>query len=104
MNNQEEKEFYSPAEAAKILGVKVDRLAQMRLQGRIKGRVLGNTTVYTIEQIKNADTSPWKRGRKPKRKGGHEDDGAFSSSVGLRKKRLHRGKFRPVLVLAGVRG
>jgi len=50
----EDKKLYTPSEAAKILGVSTWTLRQMRQMGRIQGTFLGNTTLYTEEQIKNA--------------------------------------------------
>ena len=75
MSNQTEKDFYSPAEVADMLHVTVDQLRQMRWQGRIQGTNIGNSTVYTMDQIKAADLSPWPRGRKPKRLKKREDSG-----------------------------
>lgn len=89
MTNQggnENENVYSPAEAAELLGVNVERLRQMRLQGRIKGSLKGNTTVYTLKQIKEADVSPWKRGRKSKRRGQDDEESGISSSVVLKRK------------------
>lgn len=98
MTNQDGNEnVYSPAEAAELLGVNVERLRQMRLQGRIKGSLKGNTTVYTLKQIKEADTSAWKRGRKPRSQRGQDDEeSGFSSSVVLKRK----SPFKRLLALA----
>lgn len=69
-NDQQEpkKKFYSPSETAAKLGVTVDRLRQMRWQGRIKGTDVGNSTVYTDEDIAKAELTPRRRGAKKKRK------------------------------------
>ena len=58
------KDFYTPAEAAEILGVSTWTLRQMRQMGRIKGNFLGNTTLYTEEQLENAVLP---RPKKPKK-------------------------------------
>jgi hypothetical protein len=47
--------IYTPHEAAKKLGISVTMLRYMRLTDRIEGTSLGNTTVYTEEQINKAD-------------------------------------------------
>lgn len=50
----DDKKLYTPSEAAKRLGVSTWTLRQMRQMGRIEGTFLGNTTLYTEEQINNA--------------------------------------------------
>ncbi len=62
----EQQKFYTPSEAAKLLNVSVATLRYMRLTGRIEGTDLGNTTVYTEEQIKKADFTHRKPGPKSK--------------------------------------
>ena len=71
----QEAELYTPAEAVlkieEIHGKKIaiSRLNQLRRAGKIHGRTIGyNTTVYTLEDIKNADLSLSRVGRKPKKK------------------------------------
>ena len=58
------KDFYPPAEAAAILGVSTWTLRQMRQMHRIEGTFLGNTTLYTEEQLKKAVLP---RPKKPKK-------------------------------------
>jgi hypothetical protein len=60
--------LYTPAEAAAKLGITVETLKYLRQRGRIKGTFIGNTTLYTEEQIKNADLSKQKPGPKPPKK------------------------------------
>lgn len=68
----QEKEFYTPAEAVEKIEemhgrkITVNRLAQLRRAGKVRATTMGyNTTVYTLEDIKNADLSLSKVGRKP---------------------------------------
>ena len=51
MNNEK---LYTPSETAKILRVSTWTLRQMRQMGRIEGTFIGNTTLYTQEQIDKA--------------------------------------------------
>lgn len=73
MSNEEEQSksqprLYTPKEVAKMFGISEDALKTHRKQGHIKGTPAGNRmTVYTEEQIKNADFSPRKRGPKPRK-------------------------------------
>ena len=64
--------FYTPEEAAKMLGISIPMLAYLRRTGRIEGIQAGNTTLYTDEQIKNADLSKRKRGPKSPTKADEE--------------------------------
>lgn len=64
------EKLYTPSEAAKKLGVSTWTLRQMRQMGRIEGTFLGNTTLYTEEQIQNA-TLP--RPKKSKKSADHQD-------------------------------
>ena len=68
---QEEKELYTPAEAASFLSevsgreINVNRLGQLRRAGKIRATRLGyNETVYKLEDLKRADLSLGKAGRK----------------------------------------
>ncbi len=68
----EEKKLFTPAEAARYLTkragreINVNRLAQLRRAGKVKATQLGyNQTVYTLEDLNNADVSLSKAGRKP---------------------------------------
>ena len=68
---EEEKELYTPAEAAKYLSgvagreITVNRLAQLRRAGKVKAIRLGyNEAVYKLEDLKQADFSLGKAGRK----------------------------------------
>jgi hypothetical protein len=45
---------YAPTEAAKYLGVTTWVLAKMRRCGQVEGTFVGNTTLYTEEQLKAA--------------------------------------------------
>ena len=71
----EEKQLYTPAEAAEFLSkmsgriINVNRLGQLRRAGKVKSTRLGyNETIYTLEDLRNADLSTSKAGRKPKDK------------------------------------
>lgn len=67
------KQFYTPEEAASRLGISVRMLGYYRRTGRIQGTNLGNTTVFTEEQLASADLTKQKPG--PKRsKAKREDD------------------------------
>ena len=61
--------LYTPAETAAKLGITVETLKYLRQRGRIQGTFIGNTTLYTDEQIQNADLSKKKPGVKPSKKG-----------------------------------
>jgi excisionase family DNA binding protein len=58
----------TPEEAAKFLGISVQKLARMRREGKIEGTRVGNANlyVYTIANLRKADLSLEKRGPKPK--------------------------------------
>ncbi len=58
------EKLYTPSQAAKKLGVSTWTLRQMRQMGRIQGTFLGNTTLYTEEQIKNAELPRPKKSKK----------------------------------------
>lgn len=67
----EEKKFFTPAEAAKYLTKKagreinVNRLGQLRRAGKVKATKIGyNETIYTLEDLEEADTSLSTAGRK----------------------------------------
>lgn len=69
----EEKRLFTPKEAAAYLteksgrDINVNRLAQLRRAGKVKSTRLGyNETIYTREDLENADVSVRKAGRKPK--------------------------------------
>jgi hypothetical protein len=65
MEETELRNYLTAKEAAKFLGISPERLRQLRLQGRVKGTRLGyNETVYTIAQLREADTTKKKPGRK----------------------------------------
>ncbi len=70
---EEEKTLFTPAEAAKKLSelsgreITIARLAQLRRAGKVKATRLGyNETVYRLEDLKNADVSLSRVGRKPR--------------------------------------
>ncbi len=69
----EEKKFFTPKEAAAYLSTKADReinvnrLSQLRRKGKVKATQIGyNETIYTLEDLEQADVSLGKAGRKPK--------------------------------------
>ena len=65
MEEQEVRNYLTAKEAAQFLGIKPERLRQLRLQGRVQGTRLGyNETVYTIAQLRRADITKKKPGRK----------------------------------------
>src|SRR6266702_3506821 len=65
MEDQDGKNYLTAKEAAAFLGIKPQRLRQLRLQGRVEGTRLGyNETVYTIAQLRRADISKKKPGKK----------------------------------------
>lgn len=73
MAKDEEKQLFTPAEAAEKLSelsgrnINVNRLAQLRRAGKVRAIRLGyNESVYTLEDLKNADVSLNRAGRKPK--------------------------------------
>ncbi len=88
---QQEERTYLPREAAEILGVSVRTLAYIRQTGRIEGKFIGYTTIYTLEQIEKADLSKETPGRKPgvrddkrgRAKHKHGGTSNTNSSVGL---------------------
>lgn len=57
----------TPEEAAKFLGISVQKLARMRREGKVQGAQVGNSNlyVYTIGNLRRADLSLKKRGPKP---------------------------------------
>ncbi len=68
---QEEKELFTPKEAADFLSksanreITIARLAQLRRAGKVKGTRLGyNGTIYKLEDLQNADVSLSRAGRK----------------------------------------
>ena len=56
--------LYNPRETAKKLGISVGMLRYLRNEGRIEGTKLETTTLYSDEQIANADLTPRSRGRR----------------------------------------
>lgn len=64
----QERNYYTPSQAAKILGISVQSLKYHRLEGHIEGTDIGNTTLYTQEQLDAADLSRKKPGPKQERK------------------------------------
>jgi hypothetical protein len=88
MSQDQEKNYYTPSEAAKILGISVQSLKYYRLDGRVEGTDIGNTTLYTQEQLNAADLSRKKpgpkRGKKGSIEGESEGDQGLTSSVMLK--------------------
>lgn len=81
-----QKAFYTPSEAAEMLDISVAMLRYLRNTGRIEGTSLGNTTVYTPEQIAKADLTKRTPGPKTEKKGKKQQasgDGGRDSSVML---------------------
>jgi excisionase family DNA binding protein len=68
MSNPNIEQSLTPEEAAKFLGVSVQKLARMRREGKVEGTRVGNSNlyVYTIAALRKADLSLKKRGPKPK--------------------------------------
>ena len=65
MENDEVKNYLTAKEAAAFLGITPQRLRQLRLQCRVNGTRLGyNETVYTIAQLRKADITKRKPGKK----------------------------------------
>ena len=88
------KDYYTPSETARILDVPVHVLKYMRQRGKIEGTSLsGNNTLYTAQQIIDAQLESAPAGRKPKKR----DDDGNSRSVTL------LGSCRPALIVAGRR-
>lgn len=58
-----------PGEAAKLLGISMQKLARLRRQGKVCGTKVGETNLftYTLEDLRRADLKKEKRGPKPKR-------------------------------------
>jgi hypothetical protein len=72
MEEQEVKSYLTAKEAASFLKIKPARLRQLRLQGRVKGTRLGyNETVYTVAQLRAADTEKMKPGRRKNQSDGN---------------------------------
>ncbi len=60
--------YYTPEQVAERFGISVNALKHRRLRGQIEATTINNNmVVYTEEQIKSADLSPRKRGRKKKK-------------------------------------
>lgn len=58
-------EALTPREAAKVLGISVDRLRYLRNHGRVKGvEIAYNITLYRPSDLRNVDISAHPRGRK----------------------------------------
>jgi hypothetical protein len=57
-----------PNEAAKFLGISMQKLSRLRRDERIHGERVGKTNLYTytMADLRKADLKPRKRGRKPK--------------------------------------
>lgn len=67
MNAPDIEQSLTPEEAAKFLGVSVQKLARMRREGKVQGTQIGNSNlyVYTVGALRQADMSLKKRGPKP---------------------------------------
>ena len=66
MSTPDIEQSLTPEEAAKFLGVSVEKLARMRREGRVQGTQVGksNLYLYTVGNLRNADLSLKKRGPK----------------------------------------
>jgi hypothetical protein len=64
----ENKKLYTPMQVAERLGISTRMLQYLRRTGRIEGTFIGNTTLYTEEQIRIADLSKAKPGPKMSKK------------------------------------
>lgn len=78
--NQEKPKLYSVAEAAKKLGISPRMLGYYRRTGRIQGIELGNATLYTEEQLTNANLTRLKPGPKTS-EGNDEKPGMAENSL-----------------------
>lgn len=69
MENYNIEQSLTSGEAAKFLGVSMQKLARLRREGKVKGTQVGatNVYVYTIADLRKADLSKEKRGPKPKK-------------------------------------
>jgi hypothetical protein len=56
--------IYTPREAAEKLGISVAMLRYLRNTGRVQGTNVGNTTLYSEEQLSKIDLTPRKSGPK----------------------------------------
>ncbi len=68
MNMPDIEQSLTPEEAAKFLGISIQKLARMRREGKVEGVRVGKTNlyVYTVAALRKADLSLRKRGPKPK--------------------------------------
>jgi len=73
------QKFYTPSEVAGILNISVGMLRYLRNERRIEGTELGTITLYTEEQIRDADLSPRKRGPRTAKKNEEGDSGRIPS-------------------------
>ncbi len=65
MDEEQIRSYMTPKEAAAFLGISPERLRQLRQQGRVEGTKLNyNTTVYTVAQLRRADITKKKPGKK----------------------------------------
>jgi hypothetical protein len=74
------EKLYTPSETARKLGVSTWTLRQMRQMGRIEGTFLGNTTLYTEEQIKNAVLPRPKKSKKTLTSTDSNEPGALAAA------------------------
>ena len=74
------QKLYTPKEAAAMLGISVGMLRYLRNEGRIQGTELDTITLYTKEQIENADVTTRKRGPR-KKEDKDENKGSRPTSV-----------------------
>jgi hypothetical protein len=75
--SEQDKEWYTSAEAAAYLKISGLRLGRLRREGRIKGIVGGGENpryaMYHIDELKRVDTRDMRRGKRVKREKGDED-------------------------------
>jgi hypothetical protein len=67
MSDIDLKNSFLPDEAAKYLGINVQKLNRLRRLGRLHGTQVGTTNLftYTLDDLRKADLSEKKRGPKP---------------------------------------
>lgn len=67
--NYDIEQSLTSGEAAKFLGVSMQKLARLRRDKKVEGTQVGtsNVYIYTVAQLRKADLSKERRGPKPKK-------------------------------------
>ena len=70
MNTPDIEQVFLPQEAARFLGISMQKLSRLRRQRKIHGTRVGRTNLYTytITDLRNANLAQDKRGPKPKQR------------------------------------